>query len=93
MRLSGLRDKDVDALRRTFRHFSFVREVRAAAKLPYPKAHRFNGQHYWEIGKKGYPIAAIRKTLRNHGRIVHDFVPWGSPYHHFFVLDVRPTAS
>ena len=25
---SGLRDKDVDALRRTFRHFSFVREVR-----------------------------------------------------------------
>jgi predicted nucleotidyltransferase len=28
MRLSGLRDKDVDALRRTFRHFSFVCEVR-----------------------------------------------------------------
>lgn len=28
MRLPGLRDKDVDALRRTFRHFSFVREVR-----------------------------------------------------------------
>ena len=28
MRLSGLRDKDVDALRRTFRHFSFVLEVR-----------------------------------------------------------------
>ena len=24
----GLRDKDVDALRNTFRHFSFVREVR-----------------------------------------------------------------
>jgi len=28
MRLPGLRDKDVDALRRTFRHFSCVREVR-----------------------------------------------------------------
>ena len=28
MPLSGLRDKDVDALRCTFRHFSFVREVR-----------------------------------------------------------------
>jgi hypothetical protein len=26
--LPGLRDKDIDALRRTFRHFSFVREVR-----------------------------------------------------------------
>jgi uncharacterized protein len=28
MRLPGLRDKDIDALRRTFHHFSFVREVR-----------------------------------------------------------------
>ena len=28
MRLSGLRDQDIDALRRTFHHFSFVREVR-----------------------------------------------------------------
>jgi uncharacterized protein len=28
MPLPGLRDKDVDILRSTFRHFSFVREVR-----------------------------------------------------------------
>jgi predicted nucleotidyltransferase len=28
MRLPGLRERDVDALRRTFRHFSFVLEVR-----------------------------------------------------------------
>ena len=66
----------------------FVPQIRAALKIPFPKEHIFKGQHYWEVGKRRYPVSLIRKKLSMHGNIVHDFVPFGSFYHHFFVLAV-----
>ncbi len=67
----------------------FIREIRIAYKLPFPRKHVFNGQHYWEIGKSGYDITLIQKHLLKHGMLVRDFIPWGSPYHHFFVLRLK----
>lgn len=64
----------------------FLPAFRFAVKLPFPKKHSFNGQHYWEVGKSGYHVSLIRKMLRKHGSISRDFVPFGSPYHHFFVI-------
>jgi SAM-dependent methyltransferase len=64
----------------------FLPELRVALKLPFPKKHIFNGQHYWEIGKRGYSVSDLREKLSRQGRIVRDFVPFGSPYHHFFVI-------
>lgn len=64
----------------------FLPQIRVALKIPFPVKHIFNGQHYWELGKRGYPIALIRRKLSEHGVLVRDFVPFGSPYHHFFVL-------
>jgi hypothetical protein len=64
----------------------FIKEVRMAVKLPFPKTHAFNGQHYWEIGKSGYPLARIREVLRRYGTLEEDYIPFNSPYHHFFVL-------
>ncbi|MEK7068712.1 MAG: methyltransferase type 11, partial [Patescibacteria group bacterium] len=66
----------------------FIPQIRMAIKLPFPKSHIFNGQHYWEIGKKGSPLSLIRKKLSEHGAIARDFVPWGSEYHHFFVIEI-----
>lgn len=66
----------------------FLPRLRAALKLPFPKTHHFNGQHYWELGKKGHPASLVRKKLSVHGSIVRDFVPFNSEYHHFFVLEL-----
>lgn len=67
----------------------FLPQIRVAWKIPFPKKHVFNGQHYWEIGKHGYPISLMRKRLSAHGELERDFVPFGSPYHHFFVLKLK----
>ncbi|MFM2330808.1 MAG: hypothetical protein RLZZ26_315 [Candidatus Parcubacteria bacterium] len=64
----------------------FLKVVQLALKLPFPRRHVFNGQHYWEIGKKGYPLSRIRAKLAKEGVIERDFIPWSSPYHHFFVI-------
>jgi hypothetical protein len=64
----------------------FLPQVRLALKIPFPKTHHFNGQHHWEVGKKGYPLSLIREKLQKHGELVCDFVPFGAFYHHFFVL-------
>lgn len=69
----------------------FVPHMRFAIKIPYPRQHAFNGQHYWEIGKKGYPTSLIREKLSEHGIIRKDFIPFNSPYHHFFVLELTRT--
>lgn len=67
----------------------FLPHLRVAFKIPFPKKHVFNGQHYWEAGKRGYPISLIRSKLSTYGKLVHDFVPFESPYHHFFILNIK----
>jgi SAM-dependent methyltransferase len=69
----------------------FLPLTQFAVKLPVPKKHVFNGQHYWELGKQGYSLGRIRAALARHGTIEKDYVPFNSFYHHFFVL--RPTGK
>ena len=64
----------------------FLPRVRFSFKLPYPREHVFNGQHYWEIGKRGYSSAKIRKILAKYFDIVCDYVPFENQYHHFYIL-------
>ena len=64
----------------------FLSELRIAFKIPYPKTHVFNGQHYWEIGKRGYPARRIRAVFLHHGTLLKEFVPFENQYHRFFVL-------
>lgn len=65
-----------------------IPQICFAFKIPFAKKHVWNGQHYWELGKRGYPARRLRQTLERHGRIVRDFVPQNSAYHHFFVLEL-----
>ncbi len=66
----------------------FLPRIRLAYKIPFPKEHAFNGQHHWEIGKRGYPLSRIRTELSKHGRITRDFIPFESSYHHFFSIKI-----
>lgn len=49
--------------------------------------HVFDGQHYWEIGKKNSPLRIIAETIRKAGfTIERTYRVYEFPYHRFFVL-------
>lgn len=64
-------------------------EIRVAFKIPYLKKHVFDGEHHWEIAKRGYPVERIRAVIEHHFTIVRDFIPFENQAHHFFVLEKR----
>jgi len=60
---------------------------RFMVKLPYPKKHAFKGEHYWEIGKRGYPLKKIKSEIKKSGfSIKNNYIVFENPLHHFFVL-------
>ncbi|MBI2309884.1 methyltransferase domain-containing protein [Candidatus Collierbacteria bacterium] len=69
--------------------FPYVPRLQKAFPISiFPPKHRFDGQHYWEIGKRGYPISRIRNLLaENTGfRLIKDYLIEENPFHHMFVL-------
>jgi SAM-dependent methyltransferase len=67
----------------------FVRRIKWATKLWFPKEHTFDGQHYWEIGKKGYSSSKVRSTITKHFSIINEYVPFENQYHHFYILEKK----
>ena len=62
-------------------------EMKFMIKLPYPKKHIYKGEHYWEIGKRGYSIKKIKNDIKKcELNIAKDFIIFENPLHHFFVL-------
>lgn len=53
------------------------------------KKHSFDGQHYWELGKKGYPVSGFKELLVKEGfKICSSYQIFEVPSHHFFVLEL-----
>lgn len=66
----------------------FIKEVRLQYKVPFPIEHHFNGEHYWEVGKKGYSAKRVKSILKKYFKLEKDFIPYSANYHHFYILKV-----
>ena len=68
----------------------FLKTFKLYISTPSPKSFikfQFNGEHYWEIGAKGFSLKRLKKSIKNSGfRIIKDYRVPEYPYHHFFLL-------
>ena len=49
--------------------------------------HKFDREHYWETGKKGYPLDRITNNIKEKGfNIERTYRIFEHPYHRFFIL-------
>lgn len=57
-------------------------------KLRFKKfQHTFDGEHYWEIGKKNYSSEKIRRDIQKNGwEIQREYINLDNPYHRIFIL-------
>jgi len=57
-------------------------------KLPFFwSRHVFNGEHYWELGKRGYSVRRIRREILRAGfHIVKSGIYSQDPAHYYFLL-------
>jgi hypothetical protein len=77
---------DVRRLARIRIDLPVLGSFKIAIPLPYkPKEHKFNGEHYWEIGAKGYPIGEIAEKIKMRFGRIRVFRNFLFPYHTFFV--------
>lgn len=59
--------------------------------IPLPRIksqiHKFDGEHYWEIGKEGYPLSKIIRDIQKVGfKIEKTYRIFENPYHRFFIV-------
>lgn len=54
------------------------------------RTHRFNGEHHWEMGTRGYPMSRFVATAQHAGlTLVSEMRYIDVPPHHFFVFEKR----
>lgn len=54
-----------------------------------PATHEFDGEHYWEIGKKEYELKRILRDIEQHALIISQSRIFDNPHHHFFIMQKR----
>lgn len=62
--------------------------------FPFAPKHEFDGQHYWEIGKRGFPKHKIITALQAAGlRVNFAYRDYEDPFHRFFDCDVATKGN
>ncbi|MCG2694402.1 class I SAM-dependent methyltransferase [Candidatus Parcubacteria bacterium] len=65
----------------------FLSPLKLFIKISGFKKHKFNGQHYWEPGKKGYSFKKVESEIISAGwEIIKSFTPYDVPTKHFYLL-------
>jgi Methyltransferase domain len=57
-----------------------------ATRVPLPFRHRFDGQHYWQVGARGTQRPQVRATLSQGFEIEREYTVPEFSYHRFYVL-------
>lgn len=65
------------------------KKISVIYKLPFFwKTHKFNGEHYWEVGKRGYGRGRVKKIIREAGfKILESRIHADDPAHYFLLLE------
>ena len=64
-----------------------IKQIDFFYKIDLRRAHVFDGQHYWEIGKKDYSLRKVIFEIEETGfKLMRHYVKSQSPNIHFFVL-------
>jgi len=66
-----------------------IKPIRKLIPDPFPRfiVHKYDGAHYWEIGKAGYPLEKIEHAIERSGfNIVKTYRVFELHYHRFFIL-------
>ena len=64
--------------------------LRCGVRIPhFFRKHSFDGQHYWEVGRKGYSIKTIKKSFEKFFNVKETFNPTDNTYHLFFRLEKK----
>lgn len=51
--------------------FPYIKAKQLEINIPHSfRKHKFNGEHYWELGKRGFSIKKIIKHFRDNGLII-----------------------
>ena len=68
--------------------FPYVPRFSKVLPISLPVEHKFDGQHYWEIGKSGFPLSKVKQLLVDSTgmRLTRDYLIEENPFHHVFVL-------
>jgi SAM-dependent methyltransferase len=67
--------------------FTIFKELRILLTIPkFYKKNKFDGQHYWEIGRRKTPKRSIRKKIEEYFVIEELINPFENPYHIFYKL-------
>ena len=80
---------DVTAVYRFHIELPRIKPIRKMIRHPFPRTsiHTFNGHHYWEIGKKNYPLRKIEQDIKHTGFTIRDtYRVFEFCYHRFFLL-------
>ncbi|MGM0503945.1 MAG: methyltransferase domain-containing protein [Bacteroidota bacterium] len=75
-------------------HYSFYipKIGQFSFSIPKPRIknqnHIFDGEHYWEINKKGFSLNKIKKDfITNDTKLTNSYRVIENPYHHFFIFE------
>ncbi len=65
----------------------YVAKIEAMLKIDFPLTRQFDGEHYWEIGEKGYSLNKVVKAIQTSGfKVQKTYYPHENPRHQFFIM-------